>query len=163
MIPQYRVIAERLRAEMPTIERLTQRAEAAIKKARQNPQDQDFFLASAALDMHGFYAGIERLFEVIAVEVDQSRPAGQQWHRALLTQMSLKVAGLRPAVLVSETQSALVEYLEFRHVVRNVYTFNLRPDRVAELVRNLGPTFRLASRDLLAFADFLETLSTANE
>lgn len=57
----------------------------------------------------------------------------------------------------------LEDYLEFRHVVRNVYTFNLRPDRVAELVRGLRPGFDAARRDLLTFAGFLEELSRADE
>lgn len=55
------------------------------------------------------------------------------------------------------------DYLEFRHVVRNVYTFDLQPDRVTELVGGLRSAFDLARRDLLAFADFLEELSTADE
>lgn len=76
--------------------------------------------------------------------------------------MSLAVPDLRPAVISSETQSALLEYLEFRHVVRNVYTFNLRPDRVVELVDGLRPAFDLARHDLLTFAEFLEELSTAD-
>jgi len=57
----------------------------------------------------------------------------------------------------------LVDYLDFRHLVRNVYTFNLRPERVAELVRGLRATFDLVRRDLLTFAIFLENLSTADE
>jgi len=59
--------------------------------------------------------------------------------------------------------SALVDYLEFRHVIRNVYSFNLRPERVAALVQGLHPTFDLTRRDLLAFAEFLEHLATADE
>lgn len=113
--------------------------------------------------MHGFYAGLERLFELVASEVDGSRPASRHWHRDLLAQMSLAVADIRPAVLLPETRYVLAEYLEFRHVVRNVYTFNLRPERVAELVRGLRPTFDLVRRDRLAFAEFLEELSTADE
>ncbi len=49
------------------------------------------------------------------------------------------------------------------NVVRNVYTFNLRPARVTELVRGLRPAFDLARRDLLTFADFLDNLATADE
>ncbi len=56
-----------------------------------------------------------------------------------------------------------MEYLEFRHVVRDVYTFNLRPERVTELVQGLRPAFDLARRSLLAFAEFLDRLSTADE
>lgn len=74
--------------------------------------------------------------------------------------MALEVSDLRPAVLRPESQFALLDYLEFRHVVRNVYTFNLRPDRVKELVQGLRPVFLLVQRDLLDFASFLEDLSS---
>jgi len=47
--------------------------------------------------------------------------------------------------------------------LRNVYTFNLRPERVTDLVRGLRPTFELARRDLTAFAQFLEELATADQ
>ena len=76
--------------------------------------------------------------------------------------MSLAVPDLRPAVISSETQSALLEYLEFRHVVRNVYTFSLRPDRVVERVECLRPAFGLPRQDLLTIAEFLQQLSTAD-
>jgi hypothetical protein len=70
---------------------------------------------------------------------------------------------IRTETVEVETQAALAEYLEFRHVVRNVYTFNLRPHRVAELVDRLRKTFHLASHDLHHFAAFLDQLATADE
>lgn len=47
--------------------------------------------------------------------------------------------------------------------MRNVYTFNLRPDRVTELVHGLRAAFDSTQRDLLAFVAFLEPLATADE
>ncbi len=163
MIPRYRLLEERLRTELLALEQVIRRAEGALSRATQQPQDRDYFLAAAALDLHGFYVGLERLFELIAGEVDEGRLAGPRWHRDLLAQMSLAVTGVRPVVLSPEARSSLTDYLEFRHVVRNVYTFSLRPDRVAELVRGLRPAFDLVQRDLLAFAEFLQELSTADE
>lgn len=163
MISRYHILAERLRTELRTLEQVVERAEGALSRATQQAQDRDYFLAAAALDLHSFYIGLERLFELVAREVDESRPAGSRWHRDLLAQMSLTVADVRPAVLSPETRSALTDYLEFRHVVRNVYTLNLRPDRIAELVRGLRSAFDLARCDLLAFAEFLTELSTADE
>lgn len=119
-------------------------------------------MAAAALDLHGFYAGLERLFELIANEIDNSPPTSSRWHRDLLEQMSLVVTDIRPAVLSPQTPIALLDYLEFRHVVRNVYTFNLHSDRVTELVHNLRPAFDLAHADLMNFATFLEEFSNAD-
>lgn len=163
MIARYRVLAERLRAELQVLEQVVGRAEGALDRTAQHPEDQVYFVAAAALDLHGFYAGIERLLELIANEVDGVQPTGRRWHRDLLAQMSLAVPGVRPVVLSSETGMALTQYLDFRHVVRNVYTFNLRSERVTELVRDLRAAFDLARHDLLTFAAFLDGLATADE
>ncbi len=52
--------------------------------------------------------------------------------------------------------SCLDEYRAFRHVVRNVYAFNLRPSRLRELISGRRPCFDSAARHLLGFAAFLE-------
>ena len=163
MITRYRLVAARLRAELPWLEQLVDRANMALERAARQPQDQDYFLAAAALDLHGFYAGLERLFELIAEDIDRAHPGGSHWHRDLLAQMALEIEQVRPAVLAPETSAALADYLDFRHIVRNVYTFNLRPERVTDLVHGLRPAFELARRDLMAFARFLEELATADQ
>jgi hypothetical protein len=163
MISRYRLLAQRIRTQMTEVERLVNRAEGAVNRAAKSPADQDYFIAAAALDLHSFYAGIERLFELITADVERSQPGGAHWHRDLLAQMALDVPGIRPPVITAETQAALADYLEFRHVVRNVYTFNLRPHRVAELVDHLRKTFDLANHDLHHFAAFLDQLATADE
>ena len=103
MIARYRVLAERLRSELQVLEQVVDRAEGAVDRALQHPRDRDYFLAAAALDLHGFYAGVERLLELIAREVDGGQPTGRRWHRDLLTQMSLAIPAVRPPVLVPET------------------------------------------------------------
>ena len=163
MILRYRLLAERLRVETAALQRIVARAESAVALARERPVEQDYFLGSAALDLHAFYTGVERMFELIASDLDESRPVSPHWHRDLLTQMNLALPDVRPAVVRPETNAALVEYLEFRHVVRNVYTFNLRPDRVAELVNGLQPAYRLVADDLLGLARFLDAIATTAE
>lgn len=163
MIPSYRVLAERLRAEMEPPARVVERVEGALARAASQPEDRDYFLSAAALDLHGFYAGVERTFELVARSVDDSLPKGPTWHRDLLAQMALPVPGLRPAVVTAETHASLTDYLEFRHVVRNLYTFDLRLDRVAVLAGNLRAANDLVQRDLRLFVAFLDSLSIADE
>ena len=91
MIPRYRLLEERLRTELLALEQVIRRTEGALSRATRQPQDRDYFLAAAALDLHGFYVGLERLFELVAGEVDEGRLAGPRWRRDLLTQMSLAV------------------------------------------------------------------------
>ena len=60
-------------------------------------------LSGVALNLHGFYAGIEQIFEDIARSMEGSVPAGSAWHQALLLQLSSEVASVRPAVLAAGT------------------------------------------------------------
>jgi len=116
-----------------------------------------------ALNLHGFYAGIERLLEVIAEGVDQTKPAGANWHRELLQQLSADIASVRPAVLSSECRELLDRYRGFRHVVRNVYTFNLDPAQIGLLIQQLPPTLTQLSQELLTFADLLEQIASSDD
>jgi len=70
-------------------------------------------LESVALNLHGFYSGVERLFELIARRVDQNLPSGDMWHRDLLHQMTQDIRELRPAVISSERVSSLDELRRF--------------------------------------------------
>jgi hypothetical protein len=108
MIPRYRLLAARIRTEMQTLERSVDQAQGALARAEQQPADQSYFAAAVAFELHSFYAGLERLFEVTGNDVEQSRPSGAAWHRALLAQMTLSIADVRPAVLGAEAQAALL-------------------------------------------------------
>ena len=159
MIERHAVLAGRIRQELAEVERIVSRAERAVRVAQQRPEDQDLLLDSAALNLHDFYAGLERVFEVIADGVDRVKPVGPNWHQELLHQMASEIPGVRPSVLSSEVRDRLDRYRGFRHVVRNVYTFNLDPQQVEILVRQLRPTMEHTSQELSAFADFLEQVA----
>ena len=103
------------------------------------------------------------MFHHIAAHVDRSVPEGGEWHRELLRQMGIEIPGVRPPVLSADVVSALDEYMRFRHVVRNVYTFVFDPERIRSLVGRLQPAFEKVRADMLAFADFLEGLAHADE
>jgi hypothetical protein len=47
----------------------------------------------------------------------------------------------------------------FRHVVRNVYTFNLNPNRITELAADLPACYEAVQQDLMRFRQFLLNLS----
>lgn len=119
----------------------------------------DGYLDGVALNLHGFYAGVERIFEDIAREMDEGTPSGPDWHQSLLLQMSAKITGIRSPVIRQETRYCLDEYRGFRHVVRNVYTFNLRATRLQELTTGLRACYETVVSDLSTFADFLEHLN----
>lgn len=153
-------IAARLRTELTDLDRVVQRAEQLLSKAQE--RDDEDYLDGVALNLHGFYAGVERIFEEIANEIDGFLPDDSEWHRNLLIQMSGEVSNTRPAVIRHNTRHCLDQYRGFRHVVRNVYTFNLRPSRLQELVTDLRPCYTAFVQDLTAFCDFLDKLASAD-
>jgi hypothetical protein len=72
--------------------------------------------------------------------------------------MQTEIPSVRPAVISSQLKESLEEYRGFRHVVRNVYTYHLKPEKLKILVGNLEGTFEMASKELAAFGDFLKRL-----
>lgn len=159
MIERYVLVSERIRRELPELERVVARVERAVASAQRHPEDQDLYLDSAALNLHDFYVGLERVLHYIAVNLDRSMPAGSEWHRELLLQMNLSLPQIRPPVLSSDTIKALDEYRRFRHLVRNVYAFEFDPERLQERAGSLRVTFERVRSELLAFADFLDQLA----
>lgn len=71
--------------------------------------------------------------------------------------MALEIQDVRPAVLSETTLDLLEEYLWFRHLVRNVYSFNLLPEKVQSLVERLPEVFDQTTQDVSSFVTlFLE-------
>ena len=156
---EYAALAARLRASLSDLERVIARAETLSRRAQTTGDDG--FWDGVALNLHGFYAGIEQIFEDIARTLEGSLPPGAAWPQALLLQMSSEVPGVRPAVVSSATRHCLDDYRSFRHIVRNVYTFNLRPARLNELVTGLRACQAALTEDLTAFAAFLDRMAQA--
>lgn len=152
----YLTVAGRIRREVADLDRVVRRTTDIWQQATRSSDD--YHVDATALNLHGFYAGLERLFEIIADRIDRSKPTGAHWHQELLRQMSTDIPDVRPPVLSSKTYDELDRYRGFRHVVRNVYTYNLDPEQVDLLVRHLRPSMDQVSDELLAFADFLEQL-----
>lgn len=120
----------------------------------------DAYLKAVAYDLHGFYTGLERIFESVADTIDDHLPGGESWHKELLDQMCKEIDGVRPALLSSNARKLLDEFMRFRHRIRNIYSFNLIPERVKNLVEKLPDAYDQARQDLVAFAQFLEQLSS---
>ena len=158
---RYAALAGRIQQSLVDVERLVSRAERLMNRAQQSGDDG--YLDGVALNLHGFYAGLERIFEDIARTVDRAVPSGPDWHQDVLLQMSAEVAATRPPVLSQEARHCLDDYRGFRHVVRNVYTFNLRPRRLQELTEPLRDCFQIVEQDLNGFVAFLQQLAEIDD
>lgn len=149
-------LAERLRGEAADLGRTARRIAKAWQRVQEVSADQDLFLDSVALNLHGFYSAIERLFELVARHIDGETPGGESWHRELLKAMAGDIPGIRPAVISLRSAQALDQLRRFRHLVRNVYASNLVPERMVDLVKALDVHWPALLEELLAFAEFLE-------
>ena len=153
----YRAVAVRTRQELVALQEVTDRARGAWAEA--TGASDDYHIDATALNLHGFYAGLERLFVIVAERIDESMPSGANWHQELLQQMSAELPGVRPAVISRTLAADLERFRGFRHVVRNVYAYVLDPRRIGELMGDLPGTFGAARSQLADFADALEAIA----
>jgi hypothetical protein len=147
-------MATRIRSELDELENVLHRMKEGWDRA--NRSGDMYYLDGVALNLHGFYSGLERLFELIAINIDGSKPAGENWHQELLNQMAMEITAVRPAVISELSRRRLGEYRGFRHVVRNVYTVNFSPAKMQKLVEEAPGLFSHVRAELVAFAAFLE-------
>jgi len=112
---------------------------------------------SLALKLHNFYTGCERIFTRISEELNGGVPKSPEWHVHLLRKMTLEIEGVRPAVLLKETAAILDEYRSFRHVVRNIYGFEIKMNRMKPLLDSFDAALKAVREDLVAFTGFLRT------
>lgn len=159
----YRELVERIHGEVADLDRIVQRTQRIWPQAQKALGDQDAYVDSVALNLHGFYSGVERLFELIARHVDHALPTGETWHRDLLQQMAHDAEDVRPAVISQDSVVPLDEFRRFRHLVRNVYTMNLVPDKMTGLMSALPGLWTRLRAELLAFADYLQELAQAEQ
>jgi len=162
MINGYYSLAQRIRHECDDLERVVKVVQRHWKRAK-TARDQDAYLNSVALNLHGFYSGLERIFELVAVDLDGIKLGSDHWHTDLLRQMTVNLPKIRPPVLSRETTERLDNYRRFRHLIRNIYTMNLVPGELGKLVVPLPSLWSQIRDQLDAFANYLDQLSHADE
>lgn len=153
---QYAPLIGQIRQDLTELAGLIQQTGRLLQKVL-DTGDEDY-LGTIALNLHSFYTGTERIFRDIAQGIDGGLPEGADWHRRLLRQMSAEIPNTRPPVITIETRTALDEYCAFRHVVRNIYTFNLRLDRVQQLAEKLPNCYQLLRQDCENFCNMIAEL-----
>ena len=153
----YLAVAGRIHQELEELEQVAARTQQIWQKVVTTSDD--YYVDAAALNLHGFYAGLERVFELIADNIDQSKPTGANWHQELLRQMTAEIPNTRPPVISTQTRSRLDAYRGFRHVVRNVYTYHLDPQQIEVLVKQLPAILTNTVQELMTFSNLLEELA----
>ena len=162
MKTRYLAIAGRIRRELQELNQVVERALHIWQEGTAKAAVDDYYVDAVALNLHSFYSGIERLLEIIADGIDETKPSGSSWHQELLRQLATDIPGIRPAAISIESRELLDRYRGFRHVVRNVYTFNLDPEQIELLIKHLQLTMTQTKQELLVFADWLEQLASGD-
>ena len=163
MMARYQSLAQRLRTELEDLEQTQTAVQRHWQGFKSSAVDQDAYLNSVAFNLHSLYCSLERMFELIAVELDGGTLGGERWHSELLSQMALDLPEVRPPVLSKAAATGLDEYRKFRHLVRNIYASNLDPGRMETLVASLPSVWNQVRQDISAFVRFLERLARADQ
>jgi hypothetical protein len=157
-----REIALDITAELGHLDQLAEDVHRVQEEMVNDPTHVRLFYENLALKLHNFYTGCERVFRIIASEVNGAIPEGYDWHKRLLDRMAMEREG-RPAVIALQTARRLEEYLSFRHVVRNIYSYELDPERIDRLVRGYPEIWQRFRTDVDHFIVWLRTLATQLE
>ncbi|CCI29920.1 Genome sequencing data, contig C291 [Microcystis aeruginosa PCC 9809] len=150
-------IQDRINQELNKILQALQQLEIFLRELS-NQSDvmyQNALINSIALNLHGVYTGIERIFEVIAKKIDQRFPTGDKWHRDLLEQMSVDIPRVRKAVITEETRLILDELRRFRHLVRSAYSCQLDEEKVLIIAHQIVNSYQTIINDIQLFCNNL--------
>lgn len=149
-----RELAADIEVELQQLARLEITIQEVQREIAKDADRAAFFYESLALKLHNFYSGCERIFRIVASELNGALPSDYDWHRRLLERVSAARGG-RPALITSETAQQLQEYLAFRHVVRNIYGFELDPARVQRLAINYANVWQQFALEARKFSSWL--------
>jgi hypothetical protein len=125
--------------------------------------DTGVILRAKASVFHDFYTGMERIFVKIASELNGGIPNTPQWHIDLLQDMCLHLEEIRPPVVSAQLRDALLPFLRFRHLFRNLYGFNLDPRRLEELSEAFPVVLAKSKIEMEAFTHWLRETSRLPE
>jgi hypothetical protein len=156
---EIQALATDLELELGLMQRLEQDILFVQQEIQRDPERANLFYEVQALKLHNFYTGCERIFSLIVSEFNGGKPSGFDWHQRLLQRMTVAQQE-RPLVISAETAQRLKEYLGFRHVVRNVYGFDLDIDRVARLIQTYPEVWHQFEQEIQAFVLWLKELAT---
>jgi len=109
-------------------------------------------LSALALVLHSFYNGVENIFRRVATELGSGAPRGQFWHRRLLDSMK-QPATARPALISEQLAERLDEYLQFRHLFRHSYGFDLGWNSMKPLALECQDTLKQLEWELDRFLE----------
>ena len=146
-----------IETELGHMHRLAADIQNVQREIATDPEYSRLFYENLALKLHNFYTGCERIFNMVTSELNGGPPTGFDWHQRLLDRMAADW-GERPAIITPTTAADLREFLSFRHVVRNVYGYELDPERIERLLQKYPPTWNAFQHDVEDFVRKLKAM-----
>ena len=129
----YSLIAE-LNADEAELRRLHQQNLRAWRRIESGANDV-LDWGALGFTLHTLYGVLENYFLRISKFFENNLPP-ERWHKVLVEKMALELPPIRPALLTEASmKSAALEWLKFRHRIRNLYGEDLDPAKTAEVQR----------------------------
>jgi len=145
----YEDVQDEVRAIEETLERLRE------IKDRFDPQIKDYCLEPAmGTYLMNFYNGVENILKRVSKEYYKTMPKGESWHRDLLV-LSCNPPKGKSAIFSQIIVEKLHPYRNFRHRFVSGYGFQLKGEKMLELIDSIGPLWDEIKR---AVADFRDKL-----
>jgi hypothetical protein len=105
-----------------------------------------------ALILHSFYNGIENIISMIIKNMDSVLPNGIKWHKELFAKAFEKTEN-RSQVFKEELRWPLNDYLQFRHFIRHSYGFQLKWEKMKNLLFDMNVTWKGIKEDINIFIE----------
>lgn len=106
--------------------------------------------------LENYYTCLETLFLRVSQHFENNLEV-HRWHQAVLDKMTLRIPGIREAVLRDTTMRQLQELLRFRHFKRYYFEFEYDWKRLDYLVSVLKDVHGDVEKDVQAFIAYLES------
>jgi len=153
----FTILREEIKQELISLKQLTEECSKFYESNKKNI-DISTNLRVIGSILHDFYTCIEKIFQKIAINIDDELPSDTSWHITLLDRMTLDIPKIRKSVINDDLKEILYDYLRFRHIFRNVYGFKLNWDKMGYLVKSLESTQKKVDNQINNFFEFLDKI-----
>jgi hypothetical protein len=108
-------------------------------------------VAGTASLLSSLYHGVENILKQGLHAKSVTLPSGASWHRDLLQ------LACAEGIISIELRDRLVPYMAFRHFFTHSYGFDLDPERLLPLIREIPPIYVSFKQEMKRFVRLLES------
>ena len=120
-------LREKVEAELEQMDQALRELPGARRVSRLSVLE----LGGTASLLSSVYHGVENILKQVLLASEVVLPSGAAWHRDLVQ------LACEQGIISTELRDRLVPYMAFRHFFTHAYGFDLDPQRLAPLVRDV--------------------------